>query len=63
MRINRHTILYVLACLMLLATGCGTDVYVGSGVEVCTGGDGATECSDGHDESQDTDTTTTTTGT
>ena len=54
MRISKYNILYVLSCLVLLLTGCGTDVHVGSGVEVCSG----TECSEGHDESQANDTTT-----
>jgi hypothetical protein len=44
----------LMAGVLLAAFGCGTDVHVGSGVEVCTG----TECGDGHNETTETDTTT-----
>jgi len=39
---------------LLLVVAC-TRVEVGSGVEVCSGGDGTTECSDAHDESDNSD--------
>jgi hypothetical protein len=44
--------------MFLFVMGCGTDVHVGSGVEVCTG----TECGDGHNtDDHSTETTTDTT--
>jgi hypothetical protein len=43
-----------LIALLLLVVAC-TRVEVGSGVEVCSGGDGTTECSDAHDESDNSD--------
>ena len=47
----------LMAGVLLAAFGCGTDVHVSSGTDVCTG----TECGDGHNSNDTTTTETTTT--
>ena len=50
---------YILMLIaMLFVTGC-TDVNTYSGVDVCQNSDGTAECSEGHDESDNSETTTT----